>query len=154
MLAFCYSYWYFFLNQSFIVVPFSSLCLTSWSPDDIPGSAFIPLGLDTMQSLIPHLFSFWINKAVSWKTIPVYFWPLTISRDCTYLQMLFKFNHVRTLVDLRLNFSTPITAVHVETGYRSTIGNVRVARCRKFTILKRTSAFIWSKNSQWEREES
>ncbi len=32
------------------------------------------------------------------------------------LQMLVKFDHVFTLVDLRLNSKTPFTAIHVETG--------------------------------------
>ncbi len=39
------------------------------------------------------------------RTTPVYFWLLTISRDCTYLlQMLFKCDHVFTLVDVRPHF--------------------------------------------------
>ncbi len=44
------------------------------------------------------------------------------------LQMLLKFDHVFTLVDVRLHFLTPFTAIHVETGYRNTIGHVKVAR--------------------------
>ncbi len=43
----------------------------------------------------------------SWRTTSVYFWLLTISRDLPYLlQMLFKFNHAYTSVDVRLLFYT------------------------------------------------
>ncbi len=39
------------------------------------------------------------------RTMPVYFWFPTISRDRPYLlQMMLKFNHVYTSVDLRLHF--------------------------------------------------
>ncbi len=59
------------------------------------------------------------------------------------LQMLLlKFNHEYSLVDLRLDFKT---AIHVETGYRNTTGHVKVASYRLFTLLKRMSAFVWSK---------
>ncbi len=56
----------------------------------------------------------------------------TIRRDRPYLLqiLLLKFDHVYTLVDLRLHFLTPSTVIHVETGYRNTIGHEKVARYR------------------------
>ncbi len=53
-----------------------------------------------------------------------------ICRDHPYLlQMLIeKFDKVYVLVDLRLYFQTPFTAINVEIGYRNTIGHVKAAR--------------------------
>ncbi len=42
--------------------------------------------------------------------------------------MLLKFNHVFTLVDLRLHFQTPLTTINVKTGNRNTVEEVKVAR--------------------------
>ncbi len=56
-------------------------------------------------------FSIYLSFRAS-RTIPVYFWLLTVSRDRPYLlQILLKFDHVFTLVDLRLLFWTPVTAI-------------------------------------------
>ncbi len=44
------------------------------------------------------------------------------------LQMLLKFDHVYTVVDLRLHFKITFTAIYVETRYGNTTEQVKVAR--------------------------
>ncbi len=44
--------------------------------------------------------------------------------------VLFKCDHVFTLVDVRLHFQISFTAIHVETGDRNSIGHVKVASYR------------------------
>ncbi len=64
-------------------------------------------------------------------TTPVYFWLVTISRDCPiFHKMLLEFDHVCTSEDLRVHFKTPFTAIHIETGYRNAIGCMKVVRYR------------------------
>ncbi len=44
------------------------------------------------------------SSSLNYRTSPVYFWLLIISRDRPYLQQMFlKFDHVYALVDLRLH---------------------------------------------------
>ncbi len=59
---------------------------------------------------------------------------------------------MHTLVGLRLHFKAPFAAIHVETWYRKTTGQVKVARYGYFTPLKRMFAFNWSRIAVQERE--
>ncbi len=77
--------------------------------------------------------------------------PLS-STNVVKIQML-KFNYVYVLADLRLQFQTSFTAIHVETGYRNSTGHEKVAAYRWITLLKRTSVFTWSKIAERERKE-
>ncbi len=58
----------------------------------------------TVQNKIYWLYNYMKQKFKNKRYIPVYFWLFTMSRDLPYLlQMLLKFDHVYTLVDLRLH---------------------------------------------------
>ncbi len=45
---------------------------------------------------------------------------------------MFRFDHVYTLVDLRLHFQTQSMAICDETGYRNTMEHVKVAKVPPF----------------------
>ncbi len=61
--------------------------------------------LSVLNLVDGNIIKTWLKgSCLHLSTIPVYFW-LTTSDDCEYLQhMTLKFDHVYTLVDLRLRF--------------------------------------------------
>ncbi len=85
-----------------------------WTPWRAPPLSLssIPGGLSSLKNSIGLIKCFLcvqgkkiVSEEKPWRTIPVYFWILTISRDCDcLLHMWFKFDHVNTLVALRLHF--------------------------------------------------